>query len=449
MPHINAAPNANPTLSGATAAGTNAGLNAGTNAGLNAGANAGVNAGAHTAMRPTFGGTAAAGTNAGANATANNFRANWHTAPATQLQAVHSNMNTALRANTAALRANTAATTAANAAGNTAATAAGANVTANAAGFANPARAGYWNNVGAGITNSLLFGNPYGAYGGVGAYGGLGGYGYGGYPLYGGNFFSGRNLIGMGVMSALGGGYGGYGGYGLGGGYGGLGNWWGYSPWVGNYPAGYWYGNPGWGTFANNYGSPYFYDYGPGGNVVYSGNQVLVNDQPVATTAEYAQSAAQLATVTEDEMKAPHEWVPLGTFSVATGAEDKSPTRAAQIAYDNKGGLISGTIFNSKSGNLYTLQGKVDPQTQRVAFTVGNDPNTVFETGLYNLTQNATPVLLHQGPSQTQTWIFARLPEPKEGEASATAAAPQQPAATAAVPQQPVPNLPPAEDLRR
>jgi len=434
VPHVNAAPHMNPTISGATTAGANAGLNAG----------------AHTAMRPTFGANAATGANVGANATANNFRANWHTAPATQLQGVHSNLSTALRANTAALRANTAATTAANtartnAAATTTANVAGNNATANLAGFTNPARASYWNNIGAGLTNSLLFGNPYGAYGGYGLGGyGLGGYGYGGYPMFGGNFWSGRNLIGMGVMSALGGGYGGYGvgGYGLGGvgGYGGLGNWWGYSPWMGSYPAGYWYGNPGWGTFANTYGSPYFYDYGPGGNVVYSGNQVLVNDQPVATAADYAQSAAQLATVTEDEMKAPHDWVPLGTFSVATSAEDKNPTRAAQIAYDNKQGLISGTIFNSKSGNLYTLQGKVDPQTQRVAFTVGNDPNTVFETGLYNLTQNATPVLLHQGPTQTQTWVFARLPEPKEDQATTTAAAPQQPA--------PI-GTPPAEDLRR
>jgi hypothetical protein len=264
---------------------------------------------------------------------------------------------------------------------------------------------------------------------------------YGGYPYFGGNFFSGRNLIGLGVMSALGGGYGGYGygGYGLGG-YGGLGNWWGYSPWMGTYPAGYWYGNPGWGMFANSYGSPYFYDYGQGGNVVYSGNQVLVNDQPVGTASDYSQSAAELATVTEDQMKAPHDWVPLGTFSVATGTEDKNPTRVAQVAYDNKQGLISGTIFNSKSNNLYTLQGKVDPQTQRVAFTVGNDPNAVFETGLYNLTQNATPVLLHQGPTQTQTWVFARLPEPKEDQATTTAAAPQQPA--------PV-GTPPAEDFRR
>jgi hypothetical protein len=217
-----------------------------------------------------------------------------------------------------------------------------------------------------------------------------------------------------------------------------LGNWWGYSPWLGSYPYGYWYGNPGWGTFANMYGwnSPFFYDYGTNGNVVYSGNQVLVNDQPVGTAEQYAQSAADLATITQDQMNAPHDWMPLGTFAVATSQTDKEPARVAQLAYDNKQGLLSGTIFNKDSGNLYTLQGKVDPQSQRVAFTIGNDPNTVMETGLYNLTQNTTPVLVHFGPEKTATYVFARLPEPREGEqAGATANANV--------------GTPPAEDLRR
>jgi hypothetical protein len=359
---------------------------------------------------------------------ANNFRANWHNTQGAQLANVHTNLGTALKANTNALRANTAATTAANAAaGTTAANVAGGtnvNATTNVAGFRNPARANYWSNLGNGLSNSFLYGNPYGAYG-AGAYGlgaGYGGY-YGGSPYFGGNFWSGRNLLGLGVASALGGGYG-YGG-GLGGGYGGLGNWWGYSPWLGSQPYGYWYGNQGWNSFANSYGQPYFYDYGTNGNVVYQGGQVLVNDQPVGTASDYAQSASALAMVTQDQMQGEHDWVPLGTFSVATSAEDKNPIRVAQVAYDNKQGLISGTIFNKQSNNLYTLQGKVDPQTQRVAFTIGNDPNAVLETGLYNLTQNATPVLLHQGPTTTQTWVFARLPEPKEDQATATAALPQ------------------------
>jgi len=299
---------------------------------------------------------------------------------------------------------------------------------------ANPARATLLANQAAVVRNNFLLGN--------GLY-------YGGNPYFGGGFWNGRNLIGMGLASALGGGYGGYGlggygGYGLGGygGYGlggGLGNWWGYSPWLGNQPWNYWYGNPGWNTFASSYGNtPYYYDYGSNGNVVYQGNQVLVNDQPVGTPSDYAQSAASLATVTQEEMNAPHDWMPLGTFSVATSQDDQKPTRVAQLAYDNKQGLISGTIFNRESNNLYTIQGKVDPQTQRTAFTIGQDPNTVMETGLYNLTQNETPVLVHFGPEKTATYLFARLPEPKESDqAAATATAPQPAAAPA------------AEDLRR
>ncbi len=431
--------------------GTTAGIQSGTASGLTAGGiNAGANAGAaaHTALRPNIGATSnlGANTNLGANAatSAGNFRANWHNATSAQLQGVHSNLASAVKASTpaatAATTAGTAARTAttANTAANTAANV-NAATTANVNNFAtiNPVRGNFWGGLGQGLLNSAMWGNAYGPYGmyGMGFYGG-------GYPFLGGGFWGNRSLIGMGVANALlGGGYGGYGGYG-GLGYGGLGyggmggGWWGYSPWASSYPYSYWYGNPGWNTFANMYGwnQPFFYDYGQGGNVVYSGNQVLVNDQPVGTPEQYAQSAAELATVTQEEMNAPHDWMPLGTFAVATSQNDKNPERVAQLAYDNKQGLISGTIFNKQSGNLYTIQGKVDPQTQRVAFSIGKDPNTVMETGLYNLTQNTTPVLVHFGPEQTATYVFARLPEPKEGEQAATANANA---------------TPPAEDLRR
>ena len=271
---------------------------------------------------------------------------------------------------------------------------------------ANPTRATYWSNWGGNVRNGFVFGT-------------------GGVPFYGNNFWSTRSLIGLGLAAS---GIGGY--YGQGG-------WWGYSPWLGYQPYGYWYGNPGWNTFSGFYGwnSPYFYDYGPYGNVVYRDNYVYVNDQRVGTAADYSASAAELASITPELMNAQHEWVPLGTFSVATNQDDSNPARVAQLAHDNKQGLISGTMFNRESGNLYTVQGKVDPQTQRVAFTVGKDPTAVFETGLYNLTQEETPVLVHMGSTKTETWLFARLPEPKESD---------QPAATTAAP----PELP-ADGIRR
>lgn len=267
------------------------------------------------------------------------------------------------------------------------------------------ARAGYWGNWAGNVRNGFYVGPS---------------------PYFNNNFWSGRNLVGFGL-----------GNYSLGVGQG-YGNWWGYSPWVGNRSWNYWYGNPGWNTFAGYYGwnTPYFYDYGPQGNIVYSNNRVLVNGESVGTPTDYAQSAADLAMVTQEQMNAEHDWMPLGTFSVATSQTESNPARVAQIAYDNKQGLISGTIFNRESNNLYTLQGKVDKESQRVAFTIGKDPNVVMETGLYNLTQNETPVLVHFGSNQTATYLFVRLPEPSTEGAAAQAASSQ-------------PTAPPADDLRR
>jgi hypothetical protein len=262
---------------------------------------------------------------------------------------------------------------------------------------ANPARARYWGNWGSSVRNGFLVGqNPY----------------------FNTGFWGGQNLVGLGLGNGFS--IGGFGpGYGTG--------WWGYSPWLGNRPWSYWYGNPGWNTFAGSYGwnTPFYYDYGPSGNVVFYNDRVFVNEQPVGTVDEFYQSARDLAHVTQEEMNMPHDWMPLGTFSVATSQNESNPDRVIQLAHDNREGLISGTIFNRKSGNLYTVQGKVDPQTQRVAFTIGNDPNVVMETGLFNLTKDETPVLVHFAPEKTATYLFVRLPEPEST---------QQPAATASAP---------------
>jgi hypothetical protein len=40
-----------------------------------------------------------------------------------------------------------------------------------------------------------------------------------------------------------------------------------------------------------------------------------------------------------------------------------------------------------------------DKQTQRVAFTVGENTTNVVETGLYNLTKDEAPCLIHFGTS--------------------------------------------------
>ncbi len=198
------------------------------------------------------------------------------------------------------------------------------------------------------------------------------------------------------------------------------------------HPWGYWWRRPAWGVAtswfawsapAAVWSQPVYYDYGAGGNVVYQDNSVYVDGQPVATADEFAQSAAALATVAppaSDEQAAETEWLPLGTFAMSTSEKDVEPTRVIQLAV-NKAGVVAGTIYNRETDEAYAIQGQVDKDTQRVAFRFGESETTVAETGLYNLTQDEAPLLVHFGTDRVENYVLVRLEQPEEdGDESAT-----------------------------
>jgi len=187
---------------------------------------------------------------------------------------------------------------------------------------------------------------------------------------------------------------------------------------------GYWWGAPAWPALTNWFAwptpvvwnQPYYYDYGPGGNVVYENNYVYVNGERVASADEFAESAAALATVPpppSEEVVAQAEWMPLGTFALSSGENDTEPRRVIQLAVDREG-IISGTLYDVETDEAQAIQGQVDKETQRVAFRVGESEDIVFETGLYNLTQEEAPVLMHFGTEWTENYLLVRLDEPQE-----------------------------------
>lgn len=188
----------------------------------------------------------------------------------------------------------------------------------------------------------------------------------------------------------------------------------------------YWWGVPTWNAYATwfpwSWGAPVYYDYGPGGNVVYENQNVYVDGEDVGTAADYAESAAQLATVDPQQEAATNDdeqWMPLGTYAVETSATDTSTSRLLQLAVD-KAGIISGTMYNSSTDKMYVVQGRVDKQTQRVAFTIGDKSDVVMETGIFNLTKEQTPVLVHFGPNKTANYLLVRLKAPKDAGAAAS-----------------------------
>jgi hypothetical protein len=140
-----------------------------------------------------------------------------------------------------------------------------------------------------------------------------------------------------------------------------------------------------------------------------------MNDQPIATVEDYAASAAQLATVpppaNPDQAT---EWLPLGTFALSADVDDKNPSRVVQLAVDKEGN-VSGTMVNQQTNQTYPIQGRVDKATQRLAFTIGENKEVVLETGIFNLTQQQTPVLAH-GDGRQETYLLLRLDPPKTDE---------------------------------
>lgn len=191
-----------------------------------------------------------------------------------------------------------------------------------------------------------------------------------------------------------------------------------------NYDWSYWWSQPQWQDFSNWFSwsapaevwsEPIYYDYGQGGNVVYEDNSVYIAGQQVATAEEFAQSAATLATVAPPASEAEAakvEWMPLGTFAVSTSEKQTEPSYTIQLAV-SKEGIISGTFYNTQNDQAYTVQGQVDNQTQRVAFRIGGSDAFVAETGLYNLTQDDVPLLVHFGADKNENWLLVRMEQPQ------------------------------------
>ncbi len=170
----------------------------------------------------------------------------------------------------------------------------------------------------------------------------------------------------------------------------------------------------GWVTYG--WGAPIYYNYGS--NVYYAGDQVYYGDQPVATAAEYAQQAAAIAANVPETKPAPEDWMPLGVYAITTDGKpsDSDPMMYLQLAV-SKQGVLSGSLQNTLTDTAQSIEGMVDKQTQRAAWTIADKTTPIMETGISNLTQDTTPVLVHFADESTQQWLLVRLDQPKEGDA--------------------------------
>lgn len=165
---------------------------------------------------------------------------------------------------------------------------------------------------------------------------------------------------------------------------------------------------------------PIYYNYGD--NVTYDDGNVYYGDQQVATEADYAQQAIDYANTGAQAKPADDEkWQPLGVFALVKGDEQTS-NDIFQLAL-NKDGILRGNYYDAKTDVTKPVFGALDKKSQRVAWTVGDKTTTVFETGLYNLTQDETTILVHHGKENTEQFKLFKVEQndqPTSGQADGT-----------------------------
>jgi hypothetical protein len=171
-----------------------------------------------------------------------------------------------------------------------------------------------------------------------------------------------------------------------------------------------------WGTCSSYCGipsDPIYYRYGE--NVVYQDDGVYFDGQRAMSTDEYVQQADTLAqTGREAKVTKEEEWLPLGVFAMVQG-DEKTSNHIFQLAV-NKQGVIRGNYYDAVTDTTSEVFGSVNKQTQRAAWTVGDRKTPVYETGLPNLTQNETTMMVHYGKERSQQYTLIRIEEPEKKE---------------------------------
>jgi hypothetical protein len=201
----------------------------------------------------------------------------------------------------------------------------------------------------------------------------------------------------------------------------------------------WYYGNPWWGGYAYNTNiNPWSWwraplwtglaaflggavstqinrDYGT--QVYYDKETVYVEGQPVAPAPEYRQQALDLAAASvSEEPLIPTEpgtdtgWYPLGVWAL-TQEEKGDAVMFYQLAV-NKDGEVSGAYSNTLTGESSPVTGRVDFESQRVAWRTGDADSTALEANLAGFTKEFTPVFVHYGTGLTQEWLLVRMDDP-------------------------------------
>ncbi|MDR2344474.1 MAG: hypothetical protein LBE18_00245 [Planctomycetaceae bacterium] len=147
-------------------------------------------------------------------------------------------------------------------------------------------------------------------------------------------------------------------------------------------------------------------------------------EQAQPEIVQIEQAAQAQAQANQQNVQADDGWLPMGTFTfldiedensienvnlnVNDANSQKTTHEILQLA-TNKMGQIRGNFVDEKNNKIRQMIGAIDPKTQRVALRFTDDNKIVWECGLWNLTQDTLPILIHSDESKTEQKILIRL----------------------------------------
>jgi len=97
----------------------------------------------------------------------------------------------------------------------------------------------------------------------------------------------------------------------------------------------------------------------------------------------------------------------------------------------DKQGLIRGTYYDAVSDTTTNMAGKVDKESQKAAWTIGDKKTPVYEAGLANLTKQQTTILVHRDGGKVEQMLLVRVDD-KAGRGTAASGKAADKAAPAA-----------------
>lgn len=158
---------------------------------------------------------------------------------------------------------------------------------------------------------------------------------------------------------------------------------------------------------------PIYYDYGE--NVVYQDDGVYFDGQRAYAPEEYARLAINLAdTGRTAQASKEEEWMPLGVFAMVHD-EDTVSNHIFQLAV-NKQGVIRGNYYDAVTDTTSQVYGAVNKDSQRAAWTIGDQKAPVFEVGIANLTKDETTMLVHYAEDRSEQFALIRVEDPEGAE---------------------------------